>query len=229
MDKAADAQLTKENKLLRRKLDRLQQHLLLLESFNDNQRFLFRKLQADYREAMGMLEEAQQKVHDMATFDKLTGLANRAYFYDRLQQEVRAAGKDRILALAFIDLDKFKQINDTYGHAAGDEVLVEAGRRITASVRAMDLPVRLGGDEFAIILPNAGGALYCGKIGQRLLEKFAQPISFEGRELQAFPSIGFALCAQRGEDPDRLVSVADSTMYDAKRAGGNQYIIRQVD
>ncbi len=220
--------LSKENKLLRRKLERGMQRQLILEAFNDNQRFLFRKLQTDYREAMGMLEEAQQKVHDMATFDKLTGLANRAYFYERLQQEVRSASSERVLALAFVDLDKFKLVNDNYGHSAGDAVLVETGRRLAGSVRALDLPVRIGGDEFAIILPNAGGSLYCGKIGERIVEKFAVPVEFEGKSIIVRPSVGFAICTQAGTDPDQLVSVADGAMYDAKRAGGNQYIIRQL-
>ncbi|MFT6949996.1 MAG: diguanylate cyclase (GGDEF)-like protein [Paraglaciecola sp.] len=171
-------------------------------------------------------EAIQQKlVHD-ANHDALTQLPNRAMFTNRL--ELALASKQRHLhnnfAVAFIDLDRFKQINDTIGHHAGDAFLVEVARRITECIRGHDLLARLGGDEFVILLDNFEKPADVEVIATRIINSTAAPFVIEGREVFSGASIGIAYIESGYQSASEIVRDADSAMYQAKAKGRGQYI-----
>ncbi|CAA7625277.1 PAS:GGDEF [Magnetospirillum sp. LM-5] len=155
-----------------------------------------------------------------AEHDALTNLLNRAQFEARLANQVRLAKEDGCsFALLYLDLDGFKQVNDTLGHAAGDKVLKRAAARIEGAVRTSDLVARLGGDEFAIIVPGVQGPDDAGRIATKLVASLAEPFEIDGVRVQVGASVGIALYPQDGIAPDTLVAAADEAMYRAKRAG----------
>jgi diguanylate cyclase (GGDEF)-like protein len=129
----------------------------------------------------------------------------------------------RKLAVMFLDLDRFKTINDSLGHATGDQLLVEVGRRLCGAVRDSDTVARLGGDEFVVLLPDVGGAAECALVGDKIIEALASPFPLEGHSLHISPSIGICLCPDDGHDVDTLMRHADAAMYHAKAAGRNNY------
>ena len=160
-----------------------------------------------------------------ATQDVLTGLCNRRLFMERVQSAVRGARRDGACVVLCLDLDGFKAVNDTFGHAAGDALLREVGSRLVASVRAGDTVARLGGDEFAILLRRASTPLRAERLSQRVLDAFSAPFSFEGASIGIRGSIGIAEHRFVGTDEDAaaLLRCADSALYEAKRAGRGCY------
>ncbi|HVY62961.1 MAG TPA: EAL domain-containing protein, partial [Planctomycetota bacterium] len=155
-----------------------------------------------------------------ATHDALTGLPNRALLQDRLGVAIAAARRSRRpLALLLMDLDRFKEINDTLGHATGDTVLRQVGPRVRRAIRESDTVARLGGDEFAVLLPDVGDATSALSVARGILSRVAEPILLEGQVLQPGASIGIALYPDHGDDADALLKRADVAMYLAKRAG----------
>ena len=161
----------------------------------------------------------QQLAH-AAHHDALTGLPNRVLFQDRLEHALRTAERDRSpLGLLLIDLDGFKAVNDTHGHAAGDALLRTIGARLHASLRGSDTAARLGGDEFGVLLPQAGeaGAV---RVAVTILAALAEPVELGALRVQVGASIGIALYPEHGEDAETLLHGADTAMYAAKRAGG---------
>ncbi|MGY6554813.1 MAG: putative bifunctional diguanylate cyclase/phosphodiesterase [Wenzhouxiangella sp.] len=169
------------------------------------------------------LQEGQLK--RIAHFDALTGLANRVLLAERLQTAMtRTRRSGTRLAVAFIDLDGFKAINDNHGHEMGDRLLVRLGRRMQAVVRDTDTVARLGGDEFAVVLTHIGDSTSYAPMLERLLDALAQPELIEGETLQVSGSIGVSLYPQTEEvDADQLLRQADQAMYDAKMAGKGRY------
>jgi diguanylate cyclase (GGDEF)-like protein/PAS domain S-box-containing protein len=168
--------------------------------------------------------QAQARVHHMAYHDALTGLPNRALLSDRLDRALLSARRDGMrLALLFIDLDRFKTINDSLGHLAGDHLLKEVAQRLCRVVRASDTVARLGGDEFVVLVPGVRVAEECGLVGDKIIEALAAPIEFEGRSLHISPSIGICLYPDDGDDAASLMRKADAAMYYAKAAGRNNY------
>jgi diguanylate cyclase (GGDEF)-like protein/PAS domain S-box-containing protein len=158
---------------------------------------------------------AYQTLHD-----DLTGLPNRVFLHDRLDQTIAVAQRDDgPLALLLMDLDHFKEINDTLGHHSGDELLRQVGLRLRAAVRSDDTVARLGGDEFAILLPGADLAS-AERVAAELLEALKAPVYLEGRALGVGASIGIAMRPAHGDDADVLLRRADVAMYVAKRAAG---------
>jgi diguanylate cyclase (GGDEF)-like protein len=151
----------------------------------------------------------------LAVTDELTGLANRRLFYDRLNAAV--AGGDVTLAVAVVDLDRFKELNDTLGHHAGDLLLAQLGPRLTEAVGEAGLVARLGGDEFALLLPDAGLAR-ASEVARRVGAALQQPFEIDGLEVVMDASIGAALCPQHGTEAEPLLRRADVAMYQAKRA-----------
>ncbi len=180
------------------------------------------------QEEIAERRQAEARVHHMAYHDSLTGLPNRALLSDRLECALRAAqrnakdGKGR-LAVMFLDLDRFKTINDSLGHATGDQLLREVARRLGTAVRDSDTVARLGGDEFVVLLPEVGGARDCAQVADKIIDLLATPYPFEGRSLHITPSIGICLCPDDGDDVDTLMRHADAAMYHAKAAGRNNY------
>jgi len=165
---------------------------------------------------------AQEKVRHQATHDVLTGLPNRALFHDRLAQALKQAGRRKACAaVLFIDLDKFKQANDALGHAAGDALLKEVARRLSASVRSGDTAARVGGDEFAVVLSEVARPGDAAAVARKILEAMARPMSLEGHPYTLTVSIGAATYPADGADADGLVRSADAAMFDAKRSGRN--------
>ncbi|TSE33897.1 putative bifunctional diguanylate cyclase/phosphodiesterase [Tepidimonas charontis] len=172
-------------------------------------------------------KEAEAAVHRLAFYDSLTGLYNRRAFHDRVQQAQAAAARSGAwAALCFIDLDNFKDINDAYGHATGDEVLRETARRLQATVRAEDTIGRLGGDEFIVLLEDLSAdreqaAWRAQHVGEKIRAALEQPLTIGDLEVVATPSIGIALFAGEGESVEDILQRADMAMYESKAAGRN--------
>ncbi|MFC5480705.1 EAL and GGDEF domain-containing protein [Massilia suwonensis] len=168
--------------------------------------------------------QAEARVHHMAYHDSLTGLPNRALLADRLQQAIHAAQRNGTrLAVMFLDLDRFKNINDSLGHATGDYLLKEVAARLCHVVRASDTVARLGGDEFVVLVPGAGTQEECSQVGDKIIEALGAPVRFEGHSLHISPSIGICVYPDDGADVDLLMRHADAAMYQAKAAGRNNY------
>jgi diguanylate cyclase (GGDEF)-like protein len=170
------------------------------------------------------LEQARRMEHYVATHDVLTGLPNRQLFIDRLGQALAEARRHGTqVAVLFLDLDRFKPINDTFGHAAGDRLLVAAAHRLAECLRETDTAARLGGDEFTIILTNVVHAEDVAKVSQKLLECLADPFTLEEREIFVSASIGVSLYPGDGGDVEALLKNADTAMYRAKANGKNNF------
>lgn len=159
-----------------------------------------------------------------AHHDALTDLPNRSLFYDRLQSTFNQAKRyHRIFALLQVDLDRFKEVNDTLGHAAGDQLLVEAARRLTSCVRESDTVARLGGDEFALILSDMASEDEAEQVARRAVQLLAEPYHLDAGTASISGCIGIALYPQHGQDSEQLMMNADSAMYAAKTSGRNAY------
>jgi diguanylate cyclase (GGDEF)-like protein len=179
---------------------------------------------------------AETELQKQANFDSLTDLPNRSLATDRLDQTlVKAKRRDLKPCLAFLDLDNFKYVNDTFGHAAGDELLKEVARRLTDCARESDTVARLGGDEFLLILDdehtvkNEKREIGIRHIGDRIIESFAKPFIVDGNELNVTPSLGFAIYPQDGDDSETLMRHADTAMYRSKQEGKNAYCFYSPD
>lgn len=163
------------------------------------------------------LETSRAALKREATHDSLTGLANRRLFYDRLQQAIHHARRyDSKVGLLFIDLDRFKEINDRHGHHIGDAVLTEVAQRLSRSVRESDSIARIGGDEFVVLLGKVHGREDCLIAALGIERALAENNSFYGLALEISASIGQALFPDDGEDEDALIRAADAAMYCVK-------------
>jgi diguanylate cyclase (GGDEF)-like protein len=168
-------------------------------------------------------KRAEEKLTYLALYDPLTGVANRALFYDRLERALaRAARSGNVVAVLFLDLDSFKAVNDSLGHAGGDALLQEVARRIGERVRRTDTVARLGGDEFAIILEGLTDARDAAIVAQGVLQKLSEPLVLYGHETAVSASLGIAAARHPSERTSLLIE-ADAAMYHAKRNGGNDY------
>lgn len=170
------------------------------------------------------LEEAREEAHRLATRDPLTGLANRLVLEDRLSRLVAAARRhgERIGVLA-LDLDRFKGINDAFGHDVGDELLRCVASRLLRQVRDSDTVARQGGDEFVILLTNITREMDAARVARKILSTLASPISIHGHDYLTSGSIGIATFPSDGQDPTSLLRAADTAMYHAKREGAGRY------
>jgi diguanylate cyclase (GGDEF)-like protein/PAS domain S-box-containing protein len=169
-------------------------------------------------------KETEKRIQFLAHHDALTGLVNRFSFEDVVSQAIRNAQReDSQLALLFIDMDRFKVINDTLGHQAGDRMLVEVARRLKASVRANDIVGRLGGDEFVVCLTGLKKDLDALPSVHQILHRLNEPYLLKGTEAHSSPSIGIAVYPTNGEDFETLMINADSAMYHAKEQGRNNH------
>jgi diguanylate cyclase (GGDEF)-like protein len=171
-------------------------------------------------EVAAALEEERRNLREATLHDQLTGLANRVLLYDRLGHAMAQSDRDgSALAVLLIDLDGFKDTNDTLGHRSGDLALVELGRRLSRSVRQADTVARLGGDEFVVVLPHADRCRAV-TIAEKLWRTVAQPLVLDGTAHRLGASIGVAVYPDNGEGVDTLLLAADHAMYAAKRKGG---------
>ena len=169
-------------------------------------------------------KQAEDKLAHLAQFDTVTGLPNRYLFNDRLSQTLAQARRNNwSIGVLFVDLDRFKAINDTYGHAAGDTLLRQVSARLRECVRSGDTVGRLSGDEFAVALTNLAKAGDAGLVAQKIVDALADPFTLDGHQAYVTGSIGIALYPADGEEPDVLVKNADTAMYRAKESGRNNY------
>ena len=170
------------------------------------------------------LKENQQRLEQMAYYDSLTRLPNRALLADRLRYALAKAQREqRILAVCYLDLDGFKPVNDTWGHAAGDDLLIQVAQRLQNRVRADDTVARLGGDEFVVLLDDLQTIADGEQALQRILEALSAPFSIGAKIATASASIGVTFFPHDGADPDALIRHADQAMYLAKQEGRNRY------
>ncbi|PCE30488.1 EAL domain-containing protein [Burkholderia ubonensis] len=168
--------------------------------------------------------QAEERLGYLATHDVLTGLANRTLFEERLAHAiVQAKRGGRKVAVMYLDLDRFKLVNDTLGHSAGDEVLKVVAGRITAGVRASDTVARMGGDEFALVLEEFDDVRDVGRIARKLLDEVGRAIDIGGREIFVTPSIGISIYPDDGTEAEQLMLLADQAMYGAKSRGRNVF------
>jgi len=177
-------------------------------------------------EDLAMLAGAQDELVQKAFHDPLTGLANRALFVDHLEGAFhRAERSGGLVFLLYIDLDEFKKINDNFGHAAGDEVLIEVAVRLNKCVRATDTAARLGGDEFAVLLEQATSLVAAETVAQRIVDCLAEPFLLANGVAQIGASVGIAYTDMFGQSAMQLMKSADDAMYTAKKSGkGRHYV-----
>ena len=169
-------------------------------------------------------KKAEDLIWKQANFDTLTGLPNRHMFYDRLAQEIKKAERAGLpMVLLYIDLDRFKEINDTLGHSMGDSLLVEAARRISACVRETDTVARLGGDEFIVTLTELNEISRVDALAQNILHELAEPFRLESEVVYLSASIGITLYPHDATGMEELIKNADQAMYAAKNAGRNRF------
>jgi diguanylate cyclase (GGDEF)-like protein len=166
-----------------------------------------------------------ERTRHQATHDALTGLANRVLFHEHLEAALAASHRSGTLAaVCYLDLDGFKSVNDTRGHAVGDELLVSVAERLRATVRTSDGVARLAGDEFAVLLREVGSVEAAGLVAGKLVDALAEPYTFHGEETHIGASVGVALAPIHGETPDDLLRAADAAMYEAKQRGSTHRI-----
>jgi diguanylate cyclase (GGDEF)-like protein len=164
--------------------------------------------------------DQRDRLEQMARHDGLTGLANRTLMEDRLRQALaRCARQPRTLAVVVMDLDGFKDVNDSWGHDAGDVVLRVVAARLAGLLRASDTVARLGGDEFAVVLPDLDGPADAGIVCRRIVESVSRPIPLKDREVRVGASVGIAVHPGDGDDPETLLERADAAMYRVKARG----------
>ncbi|MCA9498426.1 MAG: EAL domain-containing protein [Nitrospira sp.] len=169
-------------------------------------------------------QRATQRITQLAHYDHLTGLANRGLFYERLNCAVaRCHRNDTAIALMFLDLDHFKDINDTLGHECGDSLLKTVAARIKKCIREIDTGVRLGGDEFAVLLEQIVSIEDVASVAQRILHLLAQPVIIKQHQLHVTGSLGITIYPWDSANPQELLSHADAAMYRAKAQGGNTH------
>ncbi|EAU54381.1 diguanylate cyclase domain-containing protein [Mariprofundus ferrooxydans] len=189
-----------------------------VEHVSDESEKKFLKTVADTLAVVIERKQSEERLQQLAHNDMLTGLPNRTLFYDRLNQALALAQRHKqAFAVMFLDLDHFKEINDTLGHDMGDLLLREAATRLRSCVRSMDTVARMGGDEFTIILTETAVREAVEKVAEKLLRELQQPFSLNGEIRHVGCSIGIALYPKHGLDSETLIKHADIAMYDAKR------------
>jgi diguanylate cyclase (GGDEF)-like protein/PAS domain S-box-containing protein len=168
-------------------------------------------------------KQAETRLLHMARHDPLTDLPNRTLFEERLHSALAAAARSGSgVAVLYLDLDRFKQINDRYGHASGDRLLCEVAQRLQGAVRGSDTVARMGGDEFVLLLNGIGSAAGAEAVAEKLRTLLEQPFTALGRPECIAPSIGIALYPEHAQTAETLIARADAAMYAAKLAGGNR-------
>ena len=188
-------------------------------------------LAGDLYRALAALQDENQRVHEsraelehLASHDRLTGLPNRLLARDRFEHALAQARRHRSCCAAlYLDLDQFKTVNESLGHAAGDQLLQQVGRRLQGLVRATDTVCRLGGDEFLLILPDIGGADAAARVASAVVEALGQPFEVEGLEIVTAASVGVALGPDDGSEFDAVLKNVDIAMYRAKALGGRSF------
>jgi diguanylate cyclase (GGDEF)-like protein/PAS domain S-box-containing protein len=167
-------------------------------------------------------KRAEERIHHMAHHDMLTGLPNRQLYLDRLHQALSTAHRQQAhIGVLYVDLDKFKPINDSLGHAIGDQLLQQVAQRMLGCVRESDTVARIGGDEFMALLPTIQAESDARIVAEKIRAVLEVPFEIEGHSLNISSSIGGAIFPEHGNDEDRLIESADRAMYESKKSGRN--------
>ena len=176
------------------------------------------------------LQAANEQLRNIALYDNLTGLPNRLLLEDRMERSIlRGDRSGKLGALMFVDLDRFKSVNDTFGHRIGDELLKTVAQRLTNCIRKEDTVARVGGDEFVVVLNELAKREDAALIGGKMLQELSRPFSVERHELEISCSIGISLFPDDGKTLLELMNNADVAMYHAKKAGRNGYLFFALD
>jgi diguanylate cyclase (GGDEF)-like protein len=180
-----------------------------------------RAIEVQLRQSLSAMQNTEQTLKEQAYYDYLTGLPNRALLADRFNLAIERSKRSRKpFAAVMIDLNNFKAINDTHGHAAGDQVLVVMGRRLLETVRASDTVSRLGGDEFVLVIEAIEDRRELAQIGQKLIDMLSERVELDsGAIVSLGGSLGFALYPTDGATMETLLHIADQAMYDCKTSG----------
>jgi diguanylate cyclase (GGDEF)-like protein/PAS domain S-box-containing protein len=174
-------------------------------------------------------KQAENSLEQLATHDTLTGLPNRALLTKRLQQMLDNAPRETPIAVMFVDLDRFKEVNDSFGHEAGDSLLCEVARRLQSALRPTDIIARLGGDEFVVAAHCATGSSSAISVAEKLLAMLTAPVHISGAEVTVGASIGISMYPHDAQTREQLFQSADTAMYRAKAAGRNGYCFFEAD
>ncbi|MEO3944609.1 EAL domain-containing protein [Gorillibacterium sp. CAU 1737] len=175
-------------------------------------------------------KEAERIIHRMAYFDSVTGLPNRAYFYKKLSELIQTAEETGGgFGMLYLDLDQFKNINDTQGHLSGDNLLVQVSRRLLETVQSASFISRLGGDEFTVLLSHVKGPEDCNRVARMIRQALSSPFVLNGQDVYITTSIGISLFPDSGTDSQTLVKNADAAMYKAKDSGGDSYCLYSAE
>lgn len=181
----------------------------------------------NYISIVNDISEKKQKetlIHNLAYFDSLTDLPNRVLFQERVSRKISSLKRSgKKMALFFIDMDNFKNINDTFGHFTGDKFLIEVARVIKSLLREQDTLARLGGDEFAAVIEDIDSLVDVASIAQKIIDTFAKPVNIEGKEFYTGASVGISIYPDDAQSYEELVKAADTAMYQVKEAGKNGY------
>ena len=219
------AALMTENRILKKQLARSEENRELLEESLSSHLSVLKIRNVELLEYQEKIRRSEARYKELAHYDALTGLPNRLLFQDQLTRAIFRAKREQFsIALLFIDLDRFKIVNDEAGHDAGDSVLREAGRRLLTCIRGGDIACRIGGDEFVVLLdclPDRQVAIY---IAERILADMAKPFAFGADKFSIGASIGISLFPFDGEDTESLLQKADRAMYRAKQRGRNGWM-----
>jgi diguanylate cyclase (GGDEF)-like protein len=182
-------------------------------------------IQIIFRDISGR-KQIEERLKRLALYDELTGLPNRSLFYDRVRQLLEMAKRNHyVLALLYIDLDRFKQVNDTLGHEMGDLLLKEVSRRLTSSTRKADTVARVGGDEFVGICGKIEASADATVVARKIIGVLSQPFLLRDNECTIGASIGISLYPEDGEDMETLLNKADAAMYQVKQNRKGGYLL----
>lgn len=218
------AKLEQKNRILKQKLSRNEEKMVMLEELLETHSNALKVRNAELEESHKLIRISEIKYRELAHHDTLTGLPNRASFHEKLTWLLdHGRDSETYIALLFIDLDRFKLINDNLGHKAGDTALKLTAKRLLSCVRGNDAVFRLGGDEFAmIVLDNASFDL-AEMLAKRINEVISKPLVIEGQTFNMGVSIGISMYPYDDTDHDKLLQKADYAMYYAKKAQNPHY------
>ena len=221
--------LTRKNLELRAKTAELSQ---LYQDLRVQRMQDLERINAELEQEVAERKLAEQRAHDLSIRDALTGLVNRRSLIQQLEHAVATCDRHQgECALLFLDLDRFKQVNDTLGHQLGDELLRQVAARLLASVRVSDVVARLGGDEFVVLLEGKGAAANAARVARKISQACARPFEIDGHGVQTGTSIGIALYPQDADNADTLMRNADRAMYYAKqnKHGGIEFFREELN
>lgn len=218
------AALEKENRILKKKLGRSEANRAMLEELLETHSITLKVRNAELENSRELLRQSEAKYRDLALHDTVTGLPNRILFQERLTSAIGYAKKSNsIIALLYVDLDRFKPGNDSWGHEAGDMVLRKIAERLRTCIRGEDMVARIGGDEFAVLMENLVILDDVRALAERILAMIAEPISLDVGSCVLGASIGISCYPMDGVDVNTLLQKADTAMYSIKKSGRKSY------